>query len=82
MITVRVPAADPSRADAVTAVLDDLVLAYRVEHGASDLSVIDGDDRIEASELPAYLDDLRSLVAQWRKYQSDACYVEDDGSIC
>ena len=82
MITVRVPPTDPGRADTVTAALDELVVAYRIEPGADELVVIDGDRHIEATGIPQYLDELRAFVADWRKYQSDACYVEDDGSIC
>ena len=82
MITVQVPVSDRAVAEAVTAVLDELVLAYRVEDAEGSLAIVDGQTRIEEADLSAYLDDLRQFVSDWHKYQVDACYIEDDGSIC
>jgi hypothetical protein len=82
VITIRVPDERTPETDATLAVFHELALAHRVEHGADELTIVDGGERIRASRVPEYLDELRSLVALWRKYQSDACYVEDDGSIC
>ncbi len=31
--------------------------------------------------LRDHLDHLRTLMADWDRFQSDACYVEDDSSI-
>jgi hypothetical protein len=39
--------------------------------------VVTGEDN-----LRAHLDHLRELMADWDRFQSDACYVEDDGTIC
>ncbi len=72
----------------VEGALRDLVVAYRVHRSDSasipvDLPAIrDGERWISAADLPAYLDDLRTFVGQWRKFQADACYLEDDGSVC
>jgi hypothetical protein len=32
--------------------------------------------------LRDHLNALRDLLADWDRFQSDACYVEEDGSIC
>jgi hypothetical protein len=66
----------------------DLVLAHsvRVSDGTQvpvDLPAMrDGDRWVEAEQLEGHMDDLRRLVADWRKFQSDVCYIEDDGSVC
>lgn len=82
MITVQVPVSDRDGAEAVTTVLDELVLAYGVEDADGPLAIVDGQTRIEEADLSAYLDDLRRFVSDWHKFQVDACYLEDDGSIC
>ena len=32
--------------------------------------------------IAAHLKDLEKFVADWRRFQGDACYVDDDGEIC
>jgi glutaredoxin len=32
--------------------------------------------------IDAYLVDLEKIVADWRRFQSDACYIDDDGNVC
>ncbi len=32
--------------------------------------------------IDAYLVDLEKIVADWRRFQSDACYIDDDGGVC
>jgi len=34
------------------------------------------------ASLEAYLEELLRVVEAWNSFQSDACYVEDDGSTC
>jgi hypothetical protein len=31
--------------------------------------------------ISAYLKDLEKFVADWRRFQSDSCYI-DDGEVC
>jgi hypothetical protein len=86
MIEVR-RAADSPVADSVESRLRDLVVAHRVvvvDAGAgSDLPLIrDGKVTVSGAEIPAFLDQLTRDVAEWSRFQSDACYLEDDGSIC
>ena len=72
----------------IEAALADLVVAHRVVTSDGDDVPVDLPAVFEAgrwygtNELGDYLTELRTTVALWRKYQSDACYVEDDGSIC
>jgi hypothetical protein len=84
---------DDAWADDIQSALDDMVIAYETE--TIDDGTVPPDD---VSQLPALRDDeevitgrealrerldaLRSLMAEWDRFQSDACYVEDDGSVC
>ncbi len=88
MIELHVASDADARADEVRRALDDLVVAYQstiVDVGATpvDLPAIrDGDRWIGADDIDGYLVELRRFVGQWRKFQADACYLEDDGSVC
>jgi hypothetical protein len=92
MITLYRPPDGPW-ADAIEEALDEMVIAYETEvigDGASrpddvpDLPALrdDGDVVTGEDNLRAHLDHLRELMADWDRFQSDACYVEDDGTIC
>ena len=32
--------------------------------------------------LAEHMKDLEKIVADWRRFQSDACYSDDDGEVC
>ena len=32
--------------------------------------------------LAAHLKELEKIVADWRRFQSDACYLDDEGEVC
>ena len=32
--------------------------------------------------IDAYLTDLEKVVADWRRFQGDACYIDDNGDVC
>ena len=87
MIEVHVSPVERSTTE-IEAALVDLVVAHRVvtSDGANVPvqlpAVFEGGRWYGTDELGDYVTELRSTVALWRKYQSDACYVEDDGSIC
>ena len=87
MIEVHVAAGQEGTTDLEQA-LADLVVAHRVIPADPDTSTVtlpavrEHDRWYHGEALTIYLDELRGTVALWRKYQSDACYVEDDGSIC
>ena len=92
MITLYRPPDDPW-ADEIQDALDEMVIAYETEtveddralpDGIPDLPALRDDDEVVTGEaaLRDHLDDLRDLMADWDRFQSDACYIEDDGSIC
>ncbi len=87
MIEVHVSPQAPGTSE-IERTLTELVVAHRVVTAEADgvpvelPAVFENGRWYGAGELDRYLADLRSTVGLWRKYQSDACYVEDDGSIC
>ncbi|NJN94471.1 MAG: hypothetical protein HC875_10455 [Anaerolineales bacterium] len=32
--------------------------------------------------ISAYLEELAHFTARWRRFQSDSCYIDDDGQVC
>ena len=92
MITLYRPP-DDAWADEIQEALDDMVIAYETEtikddralpDDIPDLPALRDEDEIVTGEaaLRDRLDELRDLMADWDRFQSDACYVEDDGSVC
>lgn len=84
---------DDAWADEIQEALDAMVIAYEtvtVESEATapdDVSALpalrdDGEVVTGRNALRDRLDALRALMADWDRFQSDACYIEDDGSIC
>jgi hypothetical protein len=84
---------DDAWADEIQQALDDMVIAYETELIADSATppgdvprlpaLRDDEEVITGKEaLRERLDALRSLMADWDRFQSDACYVEDDGSVC
>jgi len=80
--------ADSPTADDIEERLRDLVVAHKVvvvdaEGPAADLPVIsDGKLTARGAEIPGFLDQLTRDMAEWSRFQSDACYIEDDGTVC
>jgi predicted metal-dependent phosphoesterase TrpH len=88
-------AADSSRADAIQEALEAMVIRHEVvvAPDAADLP-----SNVAPSDLPVLVDEgsvfttpdaieerlrrLRELMNDWDQFQSDACYIEDDGTIC
>ena len=73
--------------------LRDLVVAHQVitvkpgepspVNGAPLPAIVDGDQVISGQEaLATYLNELSELTERWRRYQSDVCYLDDDGNVC
>ena len=79
---------DSPEADAIEERLRDLVVAHEVvvvdaEGLDADLPVIrDANITARGSDIPVFLDQLTRDMADWSRFQSDACYIEDDGSVC
>jgi len=91
MITLyRAP--DDAWADEIQEALDDMVIAYETE-AIEDATALPDDvpslpalrddgEVVTGDALHDHLDHLRDLMADWDRFQSDACYIEDDGTIC
>jgi hypothetical protein len=86
-------ATDDAWADEIQEALDEMVIAYEtaaIEETAAlpdDVPILpalrdDGEVVTGDEALRDHLDHLRDLMADWDRFQSDACYVEDDGTIC
>jgi hypothetical protein len=84
---------DDSWADEVQTALDDMVIAYETEQvgdstalpdDVPDTPALRDDGEVITGEaaLRDHLDDLRELMNDWDRFQSDACYIEDDGTVC
>lgn len=92
MITLyRTP--NGSWADDIQEALDEMVIAYETEtietdaEGPDDVSELpalrdDGEVITGEAALREHLDHLRALMADWDRFQTDACYIEDDGTVC
>jgi glutathione S-transferase len=84
---------DDPWADEVQEALDEMVIAYETE-SVPDADALpadvpdtpalrdDGEVITGGAALRIHLEELRALMNDWDRFQSDACYVEDDGSIC
>ncbi len=67
--------------------LEKLVLAHRIgyvdEDGMNSAAVLEDEgDLVEGeSAIEAHIECLKAFRAQWQKYQTDACYCDDDGNV-
>ena len=81
--------------DAVEETLREMSLAHKVvrlgtagsppdpvPHGITAPALVDGDERFEGiPKIHRHLEDLRRFKAEWDKFQSDACYCDDEGKV-
>ena len=82
------------QADTIEAEFRDLVLGYdrviinsnqsaQLFGGETTLPVITNNEVVVSGDaIPAYIQALTRFVRQWRMFQSDACYVDDNGETC
>jgi hypothetical protein len=80
------PAHSPAADDLETA-LRKLVVAHKVivvNAAHTPLPAIHDEGQVITgpAALARYLQELEKIVADWRKYQGDACYINDDGEVC
>ena len=78
--------------DQVEAALQELVVAHQVvdvdgqppaKVAGLDFPVIEeGDKLVSGRDVTPYLSELARAAEQWRKFQTDACYVGDDPANC
>jgi len=84
---------DDAWASEIQQALDEMVIAYETEtigEGASPPEDVpglpalrdDGDVITGETALREHLDHLRDLMANWNRFQSDACYVDEEGTVC
>ena len=78
---------DCTECDSVQAALDEMVISYKVTtvHGSfEDVPMLrEGDRVIARAEIEDYLAELSGVVADWNRFQSDACYVDaHSGAVC
>lgn len=79
-----------AEADAIEAEFREMVLGYeRVVVGAGEkvagreLPVLTNNERVvSGAEIPSYIKELKKLMRDWQLFQSDACYVDEDGETC
>lgn len=83
MLTLR---GDPDREDTqrIRGVLEDLSLQFddRTGAGGGPPILADFDFRDEgAAACERRLEELEQTKAEWDRFQSDACYIGDDGDV-
>ncbi|HXV44723.1 MAG TPA: glutathione S-transferase N-terminal domain-containing protein [Anaerolineae bacterium] len=94
MIEFYRPVDCPACADIET-VLKELVVAHKVvviEEGQAaaelkpdvSLPAIKDNGQVVSgpTAIAAYLIELEKFVAGWQRFQSDSCYIDDDGATC
>lgn len=94
MIKLYRPADCPDCAEIETT-LQELVVAHRVivvesGHAPADLdpevtlpAIRENNQVVSGPEaISAYLQELAQFTAHWRRFQSDSCYLDDDGQVC
>lgn len=92
MVTLYRRADDPW-ADEIQNALEEMVIAYETDvvedttslpEDVPRLPALRDDEEVVTGEdaLKSRLDSLRQLMEDWDRFQSDACYIEKDGSIC
>jgi hypothetical protein len=94
MIEFYRPVDCPACAD-IEAVLKELVVAHKVvvvEEGqaAAELkpdvllpAIKDNGQVVSGpTAIATYLRELEKFVAGWQRFQSDSCYIDDDGAPC
>lgn len=84
MIELRRPPVS-SAADAVAGTLADMVVAHRIVEDGSLTGPVLADGPVTASgpdEIEAFLATLRRDLDDWSRFQTDACYLDEDGRVC
>jgi len=82
-----------SWADEIEEALDEMVIAHETETIDNGRSLPDDIPALPAlrdegevvtgeAALRDHLAHLRDLMADWNRFQSDACFVDDDGTVC
>ncbi len=88
MIKLYRSASCPDSAD-IEAVLQDLVVAHQIitvepDQFDTPLPLLQENSRTISGRvaITIYLKELENFVTDWQRFQSDACYINEDGQIC
>ncbi len=94
MIKLYRPADCPACTD-IEALLKEMVVAHQVivvqaEQPPAELgpkvtlpAIWENNQTISGPEaISTYLKELAKFVANWQRFQSDSCYLDDDGNVC
>jgi hypothetical protein len=85
--------ADSAAGERVESALQELVVAHRVVTVAPEApsplngtplpAIVDGERVVSGdAALEGYLAELAQSLEQWRRYQADVCYLDDEGNVC
>lgn len=69
----------------IEAVLQELVISHKiivVEDRPVPTLEDSGQLYTGRKEIEIHLQELEKIVADWRRFQGDACYIDDDGEVC
>lgn len=72
-------------ADAVAGKLAEMVVAHRIVEDQSLPAPVLVDGAMTATgprEIEAFLATLRRDLDDWSRFQTDACYLDDEGRVC
>ncbi len=75
---------EPHETEWVQEMLEDLVLAYQVEHESTVQEIrLESNDKqyFGMEEIKAHIEELAKLKDAWDRFQGDSCYCGDDGEI-
>lgn len=76
--------------DAAEEKLTEIVLAHKTFECSearklclTDATIIEGEKVISGHPaITAFLEEISKVMELWQKFQSDACYMDDNGEIC
>jgi hypothetical protein len=81
--------------EAIEAALKEMVIAHKVivvepgkqpkglPAGTPLPALVDSGQVVTGrAALAEHLQKLEQVVADWRRFQSDACYIDDEGEVC
>jgi hypothetical protein len=64
------------------AVAHDVVYADETGESVHTPTVRDGDETVTGKDnIMDYFEDLKDFLAEWQKFQSDACYCDAEGNV-
>ena len=77
--------------DEMQETLRDMVAAYQMGNTAELAQsqrkklplLLDGDKEISGhTAIRRFIEELKKVMMDWQKFQSDSCYLDDQGKVC